>query len=305
MDRQLRDIEYFSVVAERGNVGRAAESLGLSQPALSKSLRRLEDSMEAKLLNRTSRGVELTAVGAALLSRVHRLRLALDDVTREVADLSQGRAGHLRIGTVPGLASHLLPAACDLLIKDAPDMTLKLAVAGRSDTLSALRDGNLDLAVVGIRVGEDHDLVQLHLYDDEFVVFSSPNHRLALKKRVTLEDLAEERWALSSPTSPSWQRFHRAFADGGLPPPRITIQTNSAVLRLPLVAFSDLLVYMSRRVVREIAAHFRLVELAVKELAWSRRVGVIYRKDAYLSPAARRFIDILKATAKETAKVIG
>ena len=77
------------------------------------------------------------------------------------------------------------------------------------------------------------------------------------------------------------------------------------MLRLPLVASSDLLVYMSRRVVREIAAHFRLVELAVKELAWSRRVGVIYRKDAYLSPAARRFIDILKATAKETAKVIG
>jgi len=60
---ELRDIEYFAVVAEHGNLRRAAESLGLSQPALSKSLRRLEKSMAAKLVKRTPKGVELTAVG--------------------------------------------------------------------------------------------------------------------------------------------------------------------------------------------------------------------------------------------------
>ncbi|MGH8679094.1 MAG: LysR family transcriptional regulator, partial [Burkholderiales bacterium] len=291
MDRQLRDLEYFSVVAERGNVGRAAESLGLSQPALSKSLRRLEESMEAKLFKRTSKGVELTAVGAALLSQVRRLRLMLDDVTREVADLSHGRAGNLHIGTIPGLASDLLPVACSALVKDAANMTLKITVAGRSETISALRDGHLDLIVAGIRIGQDHDLVQHYLYDDEFGVFSSPNHRLARKKHVSLKDLSEERWALTAPSSPSWQRFHQAFADGGLPPPRITIQANSTALRLPLVSFSNLLFYGSRRVLREAAARVRLSELAVAELAWSRRVGVMYRKDAYLSPAARRFIE--------------
>src|SRR5687767_28790 len=100
----LRDIEYFAVLAEHGQLVRAAEALGLSQPALSLSLRRLEKSAQAKLVKRTPKGVELTAVGTALLSHVRRLRLARDDLAREVADLAQGRAGNLRIGASPANA---------------------------------------------------------------------------------------------------------------------------------------------------------------------------------------------------------
>ena len=95
---ELRDIEYFAVVAEHGNVRRASETLGLSPPALSKSLRRLEQSMQAKLVERTPKGVALTPVGSALLAQVRRLRVALRDIKREAEDLSQGRAGHLRLG---------------------------------------------------------------------------------------------------------------------------------------------------------------------------------------------------------------
>src|SRR5689334_4923868 len=68
MIMELRDIDYFAVVAHHGHLGRAAEALGLGQPALSMSLRRLEQSAQAKLVKRTAKGVELTAVGAALLS---------------------------------------------------------------------------------------------------------------------------------------------------------------------------------------------------------------------------------------------
>jgi DNA-binding transcriptional LysR family regulator len=93
MKQQLRDIEYFSVVAEHGHLGRAADALRLTQPALSKSLHRLEQAMQAKLARRTSKGMALTLVGVALVSRVRQLRLSLEDITREVADLAQGRAG--------------------------------------------------------------------------------------------------------------------------------------------------------------------------------------------------------------------
>ena len=104
---------------------RAADALGLTQPALSKSLHRLEQAMQAKLARRTSKGVALSSVGAALFSRVRRLRPSLEDVTREVADLAHGRAGHLRIGCAPLFASHLLPAACTALLKDSPEVTLE------------------------------------------------------------------------------------------------------------------------------------------------------------------------------------
>src|SRR6185503_1391890 len=137
---ELRDIEYFAVVAEHGNLTRASEALGLSPPALSKSLRRLEKSLEARLVRRTPKGVELTAVGSALLAQVKRIRLTLADVAREAADLSQGRAGHLRIGVGPTLAE-ILPPAYAKLAKDAPRLTVEISVTDNDVMFPALRNG--------------------------------------------------------------------------------------------------------------------------------------------------------------------
>src|SRR5262245_34352125 len=95
---ELRDIEYFAVVAEHGNLGRAAEALGISQPALSKSLRRLETALGVKVVKRTPKGVELTSEGTALQLRVRELRLSLQSVAREIKEVGEGRVGQLRIG---------------------------------------------------------------------------------------------------------------------------------------------------------------------------------------------------------------
>jgi len=288
-------------VAEHRHLGRAAESLGLSQPALSMSLRRLENHLRTKLVKRTPKGVDLTASGEAVFAHARRLRLSIDDISREVTDLTQGHAGHLNIGTGTGFAFHLLPAACKVLAREAPQVTLKVVVAGRGDALDGLRAGRLDLVIAATRTADDREFVQEHLFDDEFTVYASINHRLAKRKRVTLADVAKERWALTTSDTPSWQRIHQAFEEGGLPPPRIAIETGSAVLRLRLIAASDLLGYSSRPVVRQGAPHLRFAEFPIKELARTRSVGVIYRRDFYLSPAAKRFIEILRATAKEIA----
>src|SRR4051812_23241815 len=117
---ELRDIEYFAEVARHGHLGRAAEALGLSQPAISKSLRRLEASLQAKLVKRTPKGVELTAEGSTLLLRVRALRLSLQDVTREIADVRRGRTGHVRVGVGENVAEYLVRQACTALLHDAP-----------------------------------------------------------------------------------------------------------------------------------------------------------------------------------------
>lgn len=116
---ELRDLEYFAVIAEHGHLGRAADALRLSQPALSKSLRRLEQLLDVKLVNRTAKGVELTPEGSMLLLRVRELRLSLQSVAREIADMSQGRAGHLRVGVAPFVSEELLSNAFAVLLKDA------------------------------------------------------------------------------------------------------------------------------------------------------------------------------------------
>jgi DNA-binding transcriptional LysR family regulator len=299
MHTQLRDVEYFAAIAEHGQVQRAAAALGLSQPALSKSLRRLELSMKAKLLVRTPKGVELTSVGSALLAQVRKLRLSLDDVTREIADLSQGRSGYLRIGTAPGFAIHLVPAACDALLREAPRVRLRITVSSQNTTLSGLRNGELDLAVITIQPPQNEDHVTEYLYDEEFIVFAAANHRLAKHRHLTVADLAQERWALSATHGRSEQLLSEAIGNAGLSPPSIAVETTFLPLRYQLVAGSDLLSFGSRRVVQYAAKQFRLTELPVKELTYTRRIGVAYRMKAYLSPAARRLIEILKTTAKE------
>lgn len=283
---ELRDIEYFAIVAEHRHLGRASEALGLTQPALSKSLRRLEQSLQTKLVKRTPKGVELTTEGCALLSRVRELRLSLQDVAREIADLSQGRVGNLLIGAGPTLAEDILPAAFAALLKGAPRLRLKVSVSDNDLMVPALHNGEVDIIVNYIPAVLPEGLVQMPLIDDEFVVCASTNHRLTRHGRVTIADLVEEQWALTEQTLGSQASLRRAFQDRGLPLPQVALETRSVRLVLRSVASSNLLTFTSRHVVEQAASRYRLAVLHVRELesAWRRPVGVIYRKGGYLSP---------------------
>ena len=295
---ELRDIEYFAAVAEHRHLGRAAEALGLSQSALSKSLRRLEEEMRAKLVRRTPKGVELTPEGSTLLSRVHRVRVSLDDIAREVADVSLGLAGQLRIAAGTGHAFHLLPAVCTALAKSAPHAILKIREMGYGDAIAALRKGELDLAIQTTYEFPPPDLAQQRLYDDRYVVIAAAGHRLAAMKRVTLADLAKERWILPDRTFAMGRHVLEVFEKHGLPPPCIMVETGSPTLRLPVVAGSDLLGYSWGSIVRQARPQLRLVELDVPELASAFTASVIYRNDAYLSPVAKRLMEALKSAAR-------
>ncbi len=299
---ELRDIEYFATVAEHGHLGRAAEALGLSQPALSKSLRRLEKALQAKLVTRTPKGIDLTAEGSVLLANVSPLRLSLQDVARKIADMSAGAAGHLRIGAAPGAADYLLPAAFGTLLNDAPNVTVSVTVEPEPVMVAALRNGQLDLVVTRLAAPPYESIIQKRLYDDDFIVYASADHRLARLLRVEIADVAQERWAFPAIDGVVCKWAQRVFADHGLAPPRVTLVGGPMQIRLQAIGSSHLLGIAPRQIVQQIAPRLRLIEIPVKELAWSRHVAVGYRKDAYLSPVALRFIDVLKATAKKLAE---
>jgi len=296
----LRDIEYFVEIAETGNVGRAAGALGLSQPALSKSLRRLEPELETKLVKKVPKGIELTTVGAAFLAQVRRIRLSLDDVSHEVADLTQGRAGHLRIGCGPDMVDFLVQKACDDFLKAAPKASFSIMVGINDVLFPALRNGVHDLIVSELPPSPDRNFIHEYLLDDEFCVFASARHQVARQKRVTMVELAQQQWALTIPNALSRSKLVRAFEDNGLALPRIVLETNSLPLILRMVASTDLLGFMSKRIVGDAGPKLRVAQLQVEGTTWPRRVGASYRKDAYISPAARQFIATLKATAKST-----
>jgi DNA-binding transcriptional LysR family regulator len=293
---ELRDIEYFTIVARHGHIGRAAEALGLSQPAISKCLRRLEHELGAKLVKRTPKGVEITAEGLALLNRAHELHLSVQAVTQEIRDVGHGRVGHVRIGAGPVSSVEMLSDALAPLIGNATKVSYDIVVSDNDLMIPALRRGELDL-VVGYapRALPRDGLVEELLYELEFVVIASANHPLAGRKRVSLSDVARERWTLTGSSLLTQQRLRRVFLENALPPPDIAVETRSLRLRLQLVAASNLLDYTSRSVFRTARSRFHLKVLQVPELAWSRPVSVIYREGAYISPAARAFIASIKA----------
>ena len=296
---ELRDIDYFAVIAEHRHLGRAAEALGLGQPALSMSLRRLEQSAQAKLVQRTPKGVELTAVGRALLAHVRRLRLARDDLAREIADIAHARIGELRIGASPAITESLLPQVCTALFEHAPKVTLTIMQQDNDALLPALRDGELDLVVIHARTPPPPEIEQLPLREDQFVVYCSVGHRLAKRRSVKLADLAEESWACTPAGAVSWLQW--ICKERGLPPPRLSLISDSVTLRLRTVAASGLLGIASASVVKRAAPRLGLVILRIADQKWSRPIALAYRKDAYRSPAMMRFIEILRATAKEIA----
>ena len=296
---ELRDIEYFAVIAEHGHLGRAADALGLSQPALSKSLRRLEQALQVKLVKRTPKGVELTAEGSVLLVRVRELRLSLQSVAREIADVSQGRVGHLRIGVSAAISERLLSAAFAALLKDAPRTKLIASVSDNDLMVPALCNGELDLIIHYLPLTPLEGVVWEHLYDSEYVVCASAKHRLAGRKQVTLAELAQERWALNELALPAQQRLLEKFRDSGFPPPRVAFQSRSAALRLRTVGSSDLLTIVSRDCIEQATSAATVITLPVDALAWLRPVGVIFRRETYLPPVGRRFIEIIKAMADD------
>jgi DNA-binding transcriptional LysR family regulator len=297
---ELRDIEYFEEIAEQRHLGHAAERLGLSQPALSKSLRRLEEAMQVKLFNRNAKGLELTAEGSLLLARARDLRLSLRNVAREVSDVSEGRAGHLRIGVGPSIPTRLISSSLAKLLIDAPRIAARVTISDADEIIPALRKGELDLNVNIMHASPPEGLCYVQLYEEDFVVCAAKAHRLSGRSQVRLEELSDARWALSEPVLPSQQKLRLVFEEHGLPRPQVALESRSLAVRLQAVASSDLLAYTSRRMIDQaLADGYALAVLPVPELTWRRPIGAIHRNEAYLHSAARRFIDILKVCSSE------
>jgi DNA-binding transcriptional LysR family regulator len=208
----------------------------------------------------------------------------------------------VHVGVGSGGPEGFLVEACTALSRESSGMPLSISIRHGEHLMDALAKGEIDFFVAGTRTTSATDIVQEHLYDDPYVIFASASHRLAGRKRIGLADLSGERWASINATSrPHWRQLFRAMANKGLPPPAIALETNSQALRIRTIASSDYLGIGSRQFLRQQARQFPLVELPMKAITHVRHVSVIYRKGGYLSPAARRLIEILKIKAKEVA----
>lgn len=290
---ELRDLRYFETIATLEHVGRAAQALHRTQPALTSALRRLEQECGTPLFERAGRGIRLTAAGRVLLQWARRLRLDVEDARREIAAIGRGVAGHLRIGVVPTAAQFLLPAAVRALLAEAPAVTLQ-TVVGLIDALKPrLRAGELDL-MIGTESAVDPGLTQIPLAEDHIVVAARADHTV-LRRRATLRDLCEQRWVLQPPGAPTRDWLDHTFRRHGLPPPQVQIESSSLMMLPALIAETGLLSFISRHHLSMPATPLR--EVPVAETTMRRRLVVVRRSYGYLPPAAQRLVELLRLTA--------
>jgi len=202
MKVELRHLRYFLAVADELHFGRAAERIGIAQPALSQQIRRLESEVGAELFHRSTRQVRLSAAGDAL--RPHALR-ALDDVAKGAAAAvraSRGEIGSLTVGFIETAASTFVPAAVRRFRAERPAVALTLRELGVDAQIEALRSGKLDVAIVRPPIASAELLVEV-VAEEGLVAAVSARHALAQRHRISARALAEEPLvALSRETVP-------------------------------------------------------------------------------------------------------
>jgi DNA-binding transcriptional LysR family regulator len=290
-----RELDYFLTICETRNLARAADALGVSQPALTRSLQRLEARFAAQLFVRAPRGVELTPIGSALRVRVEKARMTLNDAEKEVGQLAAGRIGKVRIGAGHIVARLVSRALFPRFIVERPAAQVQFHVAFNAELFGLIEAGKMDFAVCGLLDTPPSDLVVRELLTTELVVVVRIGHPLtAMNRRPTVRDLAAFRSAAPGLGVRARQITEERLAKFGLGERHHAIETNSWEAILDAVATTDLFSLAPRHEALRHGWTSRLEAIDIPELDVKQRTGVVTRADAYLSPLATRAIELIE-----------
>lgn len=290
---KLSHIRDLVAVAEFGGLRRAARHLNIAQPALSRSIRDLEQELGVTLFERSSTGMTLTPAGQALARRGAAVQSELMRARDEVRQLQGENGGQVAIGLSTAAHIALLPRVLSLFLRRYPDARLKIS-EGLFPALEAdLRDGLLDFYVGPLaeeRLGGE--FVVEKLFDNHRVVLCRRGHPLA--GATSLRELVDARWVATSVTVNSAAELNPLFETHGLPTPTIAVQTQSALSMITVAAFTDLLTMLPRQwldfeQITTLLSHIRLDEtLAAPTICMVNRVRLP------LTPVAQHLHDLFR-----------
>jgi DNA-binding transcriptional LysR family regulator len=295
---RLSQIRHFLAVVDAGSIRAAARGLSVSQPALTKSLRRLEQELGAVLVTRSVRGARPTEHGRAFLARARAVNADLRRAREEIAQMNGAHEGNLAIGSAPGPALGLLPDALVRLRADWPRASIRIVDISPPEVLPALRDGTLDLAL-SVRMGPlaemPGDCLAEPLYLNEAVIVARRDHPLAGARR--LAALVEAEWIRTgSPGNTS--ALPDVFRAAGLPPPSYRADCASFLAVPELVARSDLLAVVPWQIAEREERAGRVVRLKLRETMPAREISLFRRADVPLTPIAGECAEILREAAR-------
>jgi len=184
----LKDLKYLVALADTGHFGKAAERTFVSQPTLSAQLKKLEEYLGVKLVERKPRNVQLTEVGKQIVVRARRMLEEGDEIIALARSNTDPLSGKLKLGLIPTVGPYLLPRVMQKLRKALPLLSLMLYEHQTEALLKRLRDGELDLGIMALPVAQE-GLDVRELYREAFTVALPNSHALAAKSSIKVQDL--------------------------------------------------------------------------------------------------------------------
>jgi LysR family hydrogen peroxide-inducible transcriptional activator len=184
----LKDLKYLVALAETGHFGKAAERTFVSQPTLSAQLKKLEDFLGVKLVERQPKNVQLTDVGKQVVVRARRMLDEGEQIISLARNNTNPLAGKLRLALIPTIGPYLLPRIMQKIRKTLPDLGLMLYEHQTEPLLKRLKDGEIDLGVMALPIAQE-GLETRELYEELFTVALPNDHPLAARATIKVADL--------------------------------------------------------------------------------------------------------------------
>jgi LysR family hydrogen peroxide-inducible transcriptional activator len=291
---EMHQLRYFVAVAQAGNFSRAAERCHVSQPSLSQQILKLERRLGRPLFSRLGRRAVLTDAGRMLLDRAMSILATVDDAERRLRASDQVHTGRLALGAIPTIAPYLLPPVLRAFVKRCPRVELIVREEVTVALVSAVVEGELDLALVALPVSDEH-LQAEPLFTEALLLALPPRHELARRRRVTIKDLAAERFILLGEMHCLGEQVLN-FCRAHECQPQIACKSAQIATIQALIALGQgvsILPEMAR-------AADRTGKLAYRPLASDgprRTIAVVRHRHYYHSPLAEEFLSGLRQWA--------
>jgi len=295
---KLRHLQLLVALDQFRHVGRVAEFLSVTQPAVSKSLNEIERMFGLALFTRSARGTEPTPYGDTVV-RFARSVLADYDRTRdEINAVASGAAGRTSVGAMVVATPVLLARAIALLKSRSSQTTVLVEEGDLTRLLPRLRLGELDLIVGRLEPGyAAPDLETEALFDEAMVIVARPDHVLATKAKPTWADLAAAPWVVPPPWASSRVKLDQMFYKNGLHPPADIIETASFLATLTFVRERPAIGFLAREVARHFEREGLVKVLPIKLRIDLPPVGIITMRGRIRTPSSEQLIACLREAA--------
>lgn len=288
---------YFRKVAEARSVSRAAEGLLITQPAVSKQMKALEDELGEKLFDRIGKKVFLTKAGEVLYSHCERILRSVDDAKKAVKALSQECSGELVIGTSDHISLHRLPDVLKSYVSAYPRVDLKLR-CHRSETILEMVGQNLvDLGVITLPKVAGNFISRV-IWEDPMSLVFPKKHPLASLKNIKLKDIVTYGMILPEKGTTTRSSIDGAFSRRGLAPNVAMEVAYIETIKGLVKAGLGISILPDKAVEQDVKAGV-LAKSGIQDAGFSRNLGVVYLKDKFLSRPAKEFLKLLEKERQE------